>query len=45
MTFVSMFYGSTFLWVQILLVVIGVINVALAACPTVIRYADARKAI
>ena len=44
-TLVSMFYGSTFLWVQILLVVIGVINVALAACPTVIRYADTKKAI
>lgn len=44
-TFVSMFYGSTFLWVQVFLLIIGIINVAIAACPTVIRYADTKKAI
>jgi len=42
-TFVSMFYGSTFLWLQIFLVVIGVVLVAIAACPTVIRYADTKR--
>ena len=44
-TLVSMFYGSTFLWVQIFLLAIGIINVALAACPTVVRYGDSRKAV
>ncbi|MBR6203454.1 MAG: hypothetical protein IKQ60_00025 [Candidatus Methanomethylophilaceae archaeon] len=44
-TLVSMFYGSTFLWVQIFLLAIGVVNVALAACPTVVRYGDSRKAV
>ncbi len=44
-TLVSMFYGSTFLWVQIFLLAIGVVNVALAACPTVVRYGDSRQAV
>ena len=44
-TLVSMFYGSTFLWVQIFLLAIGVINIAIAACPTVVRYGDSRKAV
>ncbi len=44
-TLVSIFYKSTFLWLSVILVVIGVVNVAIAACPTVIRYADAKKAI
>ncbi len=40
---VSIFYGSTFLWIQVFLLVLAIVNVAIAACPTVIRYADAKR--
>ncbi len=41
---VSMLFGSTFLWLQIILMVIAIANVAIAACPTVIRFGNSRLA-
>ena len=43
MTIVSMAYASTFLWLQIILLAIGVVEVLIGACPAVIRYADVNK--
>jgi hypothetical protein len=43
-TIVSLAYASTFLWLQIILLAIGVVLVAVGACPTVIRYADSKRA-
>ncbi|MBP5203482.1 MAG: hypothetical protein J6Z16_02460 [Candidatus Methanomethylophilaceae archaeon] len=43
MTIVSMAYASTFLWLQIILLAIGVAEVLLGACPAVIRYADTNR--
>ncbi len=40
---VSMAYASTFLWLQIILLAIGVAEIAVGACPAVIRYADSKR--
>ena len=38
----SIAFGSTLLWLQIVLLIIGAVNIAIAACPEVIRFSDSR---
>lgn len=39
----SILYDATYLWLNLILAVIGAVNILFAACPTVTRWVDAER--